>query len=215
MGIDFEEIQLRPPLEVFDETVASELESETEADNRPNERNREIGNATARLRMLTAYYAANRQSRVVLGTANRSEWLPATSPNTETERPTPTRSATATRRRFGRSQNTSDPPPDRQQGTDGGLWATQTDADELGARYDVIDPLLYRLVEEGRSFDEAVAELQIDRDTAEEIASLHADTEHKRATPPTPGIAGRGKEGPTTVRTRSSDRSGRRPRADP
>jgi len=76
-----------------------------------------------------------------------------------------------------------------------GFWATQTDADELGARYDVIDPLLYRLVEEGRSFDEAVAELQIDRDTAEEIASLHADTEHKRATPPTPGIAGRGKEG--------------------
>jgi len=196
MGIDFEEIQLRPLLEVFDETVASELESETEADNRPNERNREIGNATARLRMLTAYYAANRQSRVVLGTANRSEWLLGyfTKYGDGAADAYPIGDCYKTEVR-ALAKHIGLPRRIVSKEPTAGFWATQTDADELGARYDVIDPLLYRLVEEGRSFDEAVAELQIDRDTAEEIASLHADTEHKRATPPTPGIAGRGKEG--------------------
>ncbi|MFC6764294.1 NAD+ synthase [Natrinema soli] len=196
MGIDFEEIQLRPLLEVFDETVASELETETEADDRPNERNHEIGNATARLRMLTAYYAANRQSRIVLGTANRSEWLLGyfTKHGDGAADAYPIGDCYKTEVRalakhIGLPRRIVNKEPTA------GFWATQTDADELGARYDVIDPLLYRLVEDGRSFDETVAELQLDRDTAEEIASLHTDTEHKRATPPTPGIAGRGTGG--------------------
>ncbi len=72
-----------------------------------------------------------------------------------------------------------------------GFWATQTDAGELGARYEVIDPLLYRLVDAEQSLEEAVADLRIDRETAAEIASLHAATAHKRTTPPTPGLCGR------------------------
>lgn len=193
MGIDFEEIQLRPLLECFEETVGSELESEGDADDRPNERNHELGNATARLRMLTAYYAANRQSRLVLGTANRSEQLLGYFTKfgdggadmhplgdcykTEVR-------ALAKHIGLPRRIVTKEPTA--------GFWATQTDAGELGARYDVIDPLLYRFVEDGRSLEEALVGLRIDRETAATIISRYAETEHKRTVPPTPGIAGRG-----------------------
>jgi len=196
MGIDFEEIQLRPLLECFEETVASELESTAAADERPNERNHELGNATARLRMLTAYYAANRQSRVVLGTANRSErllgYFTKYGDSAADIHPLGDCYKTEVRalaKHIGLPRRIITKEPTA------GFWATQTDAGELGARYDVIDPLLYRFVEEGRPLEEAAAGLRLDRETAAEIASRYAETEHKRTVPPTPGIAGRGGTG--------------------
>ncbi|MFD1563222.1 NAD+ synthase [Haloarchaeobius amylolyticus] len=197
MGIDFEEIQLRPLLECFEETVASELEPATDADDRPNERNHEIGNATARLRMLTAYYAANRQSRLVLGTENRSErllgYFTKFGDGGADIHPLGDCYKTEVRalaKHIGLPRRIVNKEPTA------GFWATQTDASELGARYDVIDPLLYRFVEENRSLEEAIAGLRIDRETAAEIASRYAETAHKRAVPPTPGLAGRGETVP-------------------
>lgn len=55
-----------------------------------------------------------------------------------------------------------------------GFWATQTDAGKLGAHYDVIDPLLYRFVEEGHPLEDAVTGLRIDHETAAEITSRYA-----------------------------------------
>ncbi len=196
MGIDFQEIQLRPLLETFEETVASELEPPATDADRPNERNREIGNATARLRMVAAYYAANRGSHVVLGTANRSEvllgYFTKHGDGAADAYPIGDLYKTEVRamaKHIGLPRRIVSKEPTA------GFWATQTDAGELGARYDDIDPLLYRLVEEGRTVDEAVDELRIDRETADEIASRHAGTAHKRSMPPTPGIAGRGDTG--------------------
>ncbi|WP_222916525.1 NAD+ synthase [Natrinema sp. SYSU A 869] len=192
MGIGFQEIQLRPLLEAFKRTIASELESTSNASGRPDERTHETGNAVARLRMVTAYYAANSQSRLVLGTANRSERLLGyftkygdgaadVYPIGECYK-TEVR-ALATHIGLPRRIVSKEPTA--------GFWATQTDAGELGARYDVIDPLLYRLVEEGLPLEEAIVDLRIDRETADEIASLHAATAHKRTIPPTTEIPGR------------------------
>lgn len=192
MGIDFEEIQLRPLLEAFEGTVASEVDAAATAGGKRDERTRAVGNAVARLRMATAYYAANRQSRLVLGTANRSERLLGyftkygdgaadTYPIGDLYK-TEVR-ALAKHVGVPRRIVTKEPTA--------GFRATQTDAGDLGARYDVVDPLLYRLVEEGFSLDEAVADLRIDRETAAEIAARRDATAHKRSTPPTPGIAGR------------------------
>lgn len=76
LGMEFQEIQLRPLLEAFKTAVDPALETgEETATARPAERNDALGNVTARLRMVCAYYAANRHSRLVLGTANRSELL--------------------------------------------------------------------------------------------------------------------------------------------
>ncbi|WP_408957108.1 NAD+ synthase [Natrinema sp. 74] len=196
MGIEFAELQLRPLLAAFEDTVASELEATADDADRPNERNRELGNATARLRMVTAYYAANRQSRLVLGTANRSEVLLGyvTKHGDGAADAYPIGDLYKTEVR-ALAEHIGLPRRIISKEPTAGFWATQTDADELGARYDVIDPLLYRLVDEGRSLETAVADLRIDSDTADEIATLHAETAHKRSLPPTPGIAGRSNRG--------------------
>ncbi|WP_121741820.1 NAD+ synthase [Natronorubrum halophilum] len=195
LGIEFEEIQLRPLLEAFKETVGTELESRSAGDerDRPHERNHAIGNVTARLRMVCAYYAANRQQRLVLGTANRSEWLLGyftkygdgaadTYPIGDLYKT----EVRALAKRIGVPRRIVSKEPTA------GFWADQTDADELGAPYDVLDPLLQRLVDEDEPIGDAADALDIDRETARSIAWLCAETQHKRATPPTPGVAGRG-----------------------
>ncbi|ADB62375.1 NAD+ synthetase [Haloterrigena turkmenica DSM 5511] len=198
LGIEFREIQLRPVLEAFKETAAIELESQDDGDDgRPDERNHAFGNVIARLRMCCAYYAANRQHRLVLGTANRSELLlgyfTKYGDGAADAYPLGDLYKTEVRalaKRIGVPRRIVSKEPSA------GFWADQTDADELGATYDVIDPLLQRLVDEDESIEDAAATLEIDRETARSIAWLCAETEHKRSLPPTPGIADRGAEQP-------------------
>lgn len=194
LGIEFHEIQLRPLLEAFEDAV-SELEPPGDGD-RPNERNRELGNATARFRMTCAYYAANRRSRLVLGTANRSELLlgyftkygdgAADAFPIGDLYKTEVR-ALAERLGVPRRIVTKEP--------SAGFFAGQTDLEELGAPYAVIDPLLRRLVDDGQPIVDAAAALEIDRQTARSIAWMAAETAHKRTVPPTPGIDGRDGQG--------------------
>ncbi|OLZ39560.1 NAD(+) synthetase [Natrinema saccharevitans] len=190
MGIEFEEIQLRPLLEAFEGTVASALETD---DGPGSERPHDVGNAVARLRMITAYYAANCQSRLVIGTANRSELLLGyfTKYGDGAADAYPLGDCYKTEVR-ALAKHLGLPRRIVSKEPTAGFWATQTDAGDLGASYDVIDPLLVRLVDEGRPLEEAMEGLRIDRETATDIASLYVASEHKRTTPPTPGLAGGG-----------------------
>ena len=192
LGIEFHEIQLRPLLEAFDAAVTPDLEPPDADGRRPNERTREQGNAVARLRMACAYYAANRQSRLVLGTANRSEllvgYVTKFGDGAADAYPIGDLYKTEVRalaewigipRRILAKEPTA------------GFRAGQRDADDLGADYETIDPLLRRIVDDGASITEAADELGIDRTTARTFAWLVAETAHKRTRPPTPGVGGR------------------------
>jgi len=194
LGIEFEQFQLRPLLDAFEETFARSIDAERGApdEQRPTERNYALGNVLARLRMVCAYYAANRQSRLVLGTANRSELLvgyftkfgdgAADAYPIGDLYKTEVR-ALATQLGVPRRIVSKEPTA--------GFWADQTDADELGAPYEVIDPLLRRLIDEGQSIDEAAEAVEVDRETVRDVAALYVATDHKRKLPPTPGIADR------------------------
>ncbi|ELY92586.1 NAD+ synthetase [Natrialba hulunbeirensis JCM 10989] len=220
LGIEFAEIQLRPLLELFDDTVASVLECRLDGDgdgrrdmveiedddsgrdgesdstddnvssDRPNERNCELGNVVSRLRMSCAYYAANRDQRLVLGTANRSELLLGyftkygdgaadTYPIGDLYKT----EVRALAQRIGIPRRIISKSPTA------GFSADQTDANELGAPYETIDPLLFRLVEQEQSVADAAADLDLDWKTARTIAWLCAETEHKRRRPPTPDVS--------------------------
>ncbi|ELZ04883.1 NAD+ synthase [Natrialba asiatica] len=189
LGMEFTEIQLRPLLDAFKETVTSELESRIDDGDRPHERNCELGNVIARLRMCCAYYAANRERRLVLGTANRSELLlgyfTKYGDGAADAYPIGDLYKTEVRalaERIGIPRRIISKPPTA------GFWADQTDAGELGAPYETIDPLLRRLVDDDRSVTDAAAELDLDQETARAIAWLSAETEHKRTLPPTPEL---------------------------
>ncbi len=189
LGIEFYELHLRPLLDAFESLVGSTLEPHDGEVERPNERNRELGNAIARLRMTAAYYAANRRNYLVLGTANRSElccgYLTKFGDDAADLYPIGDCyklevKALAGRIGVPRRIVTKEPTA--------GFWAGQTDAEELGEPYETIDPFLRRIIDDGVTVEDAATALGMEPETAAAIAHLVVDSAHKRTRPPTPGI---------------------------
>ncbi|WP_254663317.1 NAD+ synthase [Haladaptatus sp. W1] len=180
LGIDYREIHLQPLVRCFEDLLVGDEDRD--------ERIRALGNATARLRMTCLYYAANTQSKLVLGTGNRSErllgyftkhgdggcdLLPlANLYKTEVR---------ALARHVGLPCRIVEKP------STAGLWAEQTDEDELGASYDRIDAVLHYVVDRRYRAETVAEELDIPIETVWEIVNGHVETHHKRRHPATPG----------------------------
>ncbi|MHC4473523.1 MAG: NAD+ synthase [Planctomycetota bacterium] len=62
------------------------------------------------------------------------------------------------------------------------LWAGQTDEDELGFSYDVVDPLLHAMFDRGLGKD-ALIEEGFDPALVDRVAKIHARSEFKRRLP--------------------------------
>ncbi|WP_101296021.1 NAD+ synthase [Halegenticoccus soli] len=194
LGIEFYEIQLRPLLDFFEDMIAPWLEPGPAEQEGFHVMDQTIGNLIARLRMTCIYYAANRWSRLVLGTANRSELLLGyfTKYGDGGADLYPIGDLYKTEVR-ALADHIGVPKRIISKDPTAGFWAGQTDADELGATYDVIDPLLRRTVDRNESPDVAATMLGVDLATARRITSLHANTSHKRTVPPTPSTVQRKK----------------------
>ncbi len=180
LGIDYEEIHLQPLIRCFERLLVG--------DEGRDERIRALGNTTARLRMACLYYAANTQSKLVLGTGNRSErllgyftkygdggcdLLPlANLYKTEVR---------ALARHMGLPCRIVEKP------STAGLWAEQTDEGELGATYDCIDAVLHYVVDRRYRAETVAEELDIPIETVWEVLNKHLETHHKRRLPATPG----------------------------
>jgi NAD+ synthase len=188
LGIEFHECDLRPLVDIFEDTVAPELA--------PSGGREAVGNVVARLRMTALYYAANARSLLVCGTANRSELLLGYFTKygdggadlfplgdlykTEVGA---LASHVGVPRRIVAKEPTAD------------FWRGQTDAGDIGARYEDVDPVLRRVVDRSERVETAVEQLDVDPGVAERVAAMYVDSLHKRAVPPTPGIDGRGQGG--------------------
>jgi NAD+ synthase len=191
LGIEFRRTQLRPLLHQFEQHLVPELTPDEEPGPTPTP-DRALENAIARLRMVCAYYAANRMNRLVVGTANRSELLLGyvTKYGDAAADLFPLGGLYKTEvRELG--SHLGLPKPIVEKRPSAGLFPGRTDADELGATYDVIDPLLRRVVDEGESVGVATQSLDIEPDTAQRLISMCAETAHKRAMPPVAEVADR------------------------
>lgn len=184
LGIEFKRVQLRQLLHQFEQQLVPTLSPDEGPGPTPTP-DRALENAIARLRMVCAYYAANRMNRLVVGTANRSELLLGyvTKYGDAGADLFPLGALYKTEvRALGAHLGLPDPIVKKKPSA--GLYPGQTDADELGAAYDVIDPLLEWVVDDGESVDTAVEALDIEPDTAQRLVSMCAETAHKRAMPP-------------------------------
>ncbi|WP_262180808.1 NAD+ synthase [Haloarcula laminariae] len=184
LGIEFQRAHLQPLLQGFEQQLAPDLAGEEPRGPTPTP-DRARHNTVARLRMCCAYYAANRRNRLVVGTANRSELLLGyvTKYGDGAADLFPLGDLYKTEvRALADHLGLPDPIVEKVPAT--GRYPGQTDADDLGATYDVIDSLLYRVVEEGESVTDAAAALDIDRSTAQRLVSMCKETAHKRAMPP-------------------------------
>ena len=72
-----------------------------------------------------------------------------------------------------------------------GFWAGQTDADDLGTSYDLLDRILVGLVDRDRSPEVVADDLGVDLGLVEGTANRHAESVHERTIPPTPGVEDR------------------------
>ena len=166
------------------------------------------GNAVARLRMTMAYLAANATNRLVCGTTNRSELLLGYV--------TKHGDGAADLLPLGHLYKTDvreladaldvpefvvEKPPSA------GFLPGQRDVDDLGAPYEVIDPVLQLGIDRGldaetirERFESASSEADaesdavgdgVDTETVTRLLARHRETEHKRVPAPIPGNLGR------------------------
>ncbi len=172
LGIEFREIGIKPIVNSF----VSQLGFQPDK--------RSLGNIMARARMVLLYAHANAKNYLVLGTSNRSEFL------------------TGYFTKWGDGASDYAPlinlyktevweiaklidVPGRivEKKPTAGLWEGQTDEDELGISYRLLDEILWRLVDLNMPEDRIAKELSIPIERVEYVENLVKRSEHKRHLP--------------------------------
>ncbi|NJE86079.1 NAD+ synthase [Thermococcus sp. CX2] len=171
LGIEYKLINIKPIVDEFEKAV-SELDVKSK------------GNIMARTRMILLYAYANSMNRLVLGTSNRSELLTGyfTKWGDGASDYAPLINLYKTEvwelaKRLGVPEKIIQKKPTA------GLWEGQTDEDELGISYKLLDEILWRLVDLKMSKEEIAEELGISLEKVEYVESLVKRSEHKRRLP--------------------------------
>lgn len=146
-------------------------------------------NLKARIRMMILYYHANSMNRLVVGTGNRSELLVGyfTKYGDGGVDMLPLGDLYKTQVRqiaayLEIPENIINKAPTA------GLWSGQTDEDELGIKYHLLDELLYLLEDEQMEDDQVVEKLKIPKEEVLRIKSMIKSAAHKLTPPPIPLI---------------------------
>ncbi|ASJ08293.1 NAD(+) synthetase [Thermococcus siculi] len=146
-----------------------------------------LGNVMARTRMVLLYAHANAMNRLVLGTSNRSEVLTGyfTKWGDGASDYAPLINLYKTEvweiaRLIGVPERIIKKKPSA------GLWEGQTDEDELGISYRLLDEILWRMVDLKMPRDKIAGELGIPVERVEYVERLIKSSEHKRRLPTGP-----------------------------
>ena len=185
LGIVYDVVEIEPIAEAF-------LGPLPDAD--PDERveadplRTAVGNLRVRIRAVCGYFVANNEGAIVLGTGNRTEalvgYFTKYGDGAVDCHPIGNLYKQQVRqlaRHLGVPEDVVTKTPTA------GLWAGQTDEDELGIDYDTLDAVLALTVD--GPFPPGAAVRLLDGVTAEQVGrvhELHAQSEHKRRVPPAP-----------------------------
>ncbi len=171
LEIDYEVIEINPILEKIKEARAVKDKIAW-------------ANVKPRVRMLLNYLVANEEKRIVLGTGNKTELLlgyfTKYGDGGVDILPIGDLYKTQVRQlaRFvGVPEKIIEKPPSA------GLWKGQTDEAELGATYEVMDRILYLLVDKGLAKEKVAEELGIELSLVERLERKMEENEHKRKMP--------------------------------
>lgn len=179
LDIHHETIHLQPLLSQMDELVPEQLAFH----GNPIVR----GNLVARTRMLFAYLAANTMNRLVVGTTNLSErylgYFTKYGDGAADLLPIAHLYKTQVRA-LARELDT--PEFVLEKSPTAGFWPGQSDTEDIGEPYEIIDAVLHLYVDEGLEPLVIQAELDIEMDAVECILRHYRTTDHKRTLSPTP-----------------------------
>src|SRR6476659_5443323 len=141
------------------------------------------GNIMARTRMIVVFDRSSMEKALVLGTSNKTEyllgyttWYGASAASIQ-----PLGDLYKTQiRALSRAVGVPDPILEKKPSAD--LWPGQTDEAEMGLEYDLVDQVLYLLVDERRD-PERVISLGFDRALVERTVKTVRNMQFKRMTP--------------------------------
>lgn len=146
-----------------------------------------IGNLKARIRMSIIYFYANSKNYLVTGTGNKSEivigYFTKYGDGACDIEPIGDLYKTDVfelARYLGVPQEIIDKPPRA------GLWNNQTDEDEIGMTYELLDKILYRYIEKDFDADSIAKELDIEVDEVNDIIDRVKRNHHKTEVPESP-----------------------------
>ena len=175
LGIDYKEIAI--------DSILNEYLSMTQLE----EDELSIGNLKARIRMTIIYYYANAKNYLVSGTGNKSEILIGYFTKYgdgacdiepigglyKNEVYELAKFINVTQEIIEKNQRA-------------GLWNNQTDEEEIGMSYDLIDQILYLYTEKDMKNTEIAEKLEISADDVDMIITKVIRSEHKSKVPESP-----------------------------
>lgn len=184
LGIEYESIHVDDLIDPFKELCIHSVSNKLK-----NTSKRELANANlkARIRMMILYYHANDLGRMVVGTGNRTELLVGyfTKYGDGGVDILPIGNLYKTEVRkiaeyLGVPENIIKKAPTA------GLWAGQTDEEELGIKYETLDKLLFMMVDKKMENKEIAQNLDISVDEVLRIKAKVEGSGHKLKPAPTP-----------------------------
>lgn len=177
LGIEHKLISIKEIVDAFEKSIGFELDKVSK------------GNLMARTRMILLYAHANSRNYLVLGTSNKSEFLTGyfTKWGDGASDYAPLINLYKTEvweiaKRIGVPERIITKKPSA------GLWEGQSDEDELGISYKLLDEILYRLVDLKMEKNKIAEELNVPMEKVEYVEYLIKKSEHKRRLPVGPKI---------------------------
>jgi NAD+ synthase len=141
------------------------------------------GNALARIRMVVVFDRSHAEKALVLGTSNKTEYLLGYTTwygdSAASIQPIGDLYKTQVRA-LARASGVPAPIVEKHPSAD--LWPGQTDESEMGLEYDLVDQVLYLLVDE-RQDPERVIGMGFDRELVEKVVRTVRNMQFKRMTP--------------------------------
>ncbi|MFQ3284393.1 MAG: NAD+ synthase [Natronomonas sp.] len=178
LDIEYDTIDINPIVDAFVDAAPDHAAEDRMA----------LGNVRVRTRAVLNYFVANAESRVVLGTGNRSE------------------AATGYFTKYGDQAVDCNPigalykcqvrqlarklgvPEDLVTRTPtAAMWEGQTDEEEMGLGYDDLDAILALHVHGPLSKHATVETINVPEDAIDRVVELYETSAHKRSMPPAPG----------------------------
>lgn len=175
LDINYEIINISPIEKAFSETCRHYGSSNRMAN----------GNLKPRIRMCVLYYHANKMNRIVTGTGNKSELLIGyyTKYGDGGVDMLPIGDLYKTQvKRFSRYIKIPESIVERTPSAR--LWPGQTDEDEIGIKYDLLDLILYGLVDLKMQPSEVSKATDVSLDIVRKVSKMIKRSEHKRNMPP-------------------------------